>query len=511
MSRLFVFCLIVAAAASGFTACNSLTEDTLEYDLSSSTLIKGFYISEDDDVLANLENVFFTIDLASASIYNADSMPYGTDIHALVPVITTVSNGVSALELIVPRPGMSDSIYNYLENSTDSIDFSNGPVTIRVRSLSGESSMDYSVKVNVHTVKSDSLAWGEIAYTSLPTTLSNVTRQQTVKCNGTAYCLTTDGSNYCISSTDNPGERSWNSRETTFGFTPRIETLRASSDALYILDTARNLYRSADGGISWTSTQRTFDYLIGGYGNSMIGTIEENGIWSIASTDGQQITAPEDFPVRGSSIPVEYAFPMSDQRQMTITGGRTAAGALTGASWAFDGSYWARISNRLLPEAIENTTVVPYFAFEENEYWTTTKYSTFIAIGGSRADGTCNDTTYISYDYGMNWYKAGELMQLPDYVPAMTNAQALVFSTVNTVAPRSSDGWHEMETPMLPSQRWRIIDGMPGIMPASRASEPIRTWECPYIYVFGGENESGDTYDTVWRAVINRFTFEPLQ
>lgn len=503
MSRFSAFCLIIAVAATGFTACNASSDDVIEEQLPSSVLVKDFYISQDDDVLENLDKVFFSIDLNTLNIFNADSLPYGTDVHALIPKITT--GGVSALEIVVPRGNQNDTTYNYLTNPTDSIDFTNGPVTLKLTSIDETVTVSYTVRVNVHKIKSDSLAWGDAAYSKLPTSLAGVTEQHTVRHDGKAYCLTTDGRNYCMAVAANPGEGSWQTSAVNFSFTPFVSTLRSTSDALYILADNHDLYKSTDGGINWSATSYTFDYLIGGYGSDLIGTVQNGSQWSIVTTSGDSRQAPADFPVSGMSVPIEYTFPMSDAHQFTVVGGRTATGDLTAASWGFDGKEWACLSDRKLPYPMENVMVAPYFIFSENDYFVATKSSIFVAFGGLLADGTCNDTTYISYNYGMSWSKASEEMQLPREVPAMQGAQALVFP--KELSSRSAmSQWTPMATRPVPSS-WMPVSGSL----SGRASTEITSWECPYIYVFGGMNPDYELYDTVWRGVINRFTFKPIQ
>lgn len=466
--------MIILGLSAGVASCNSDSE-TLEYEVPSSAIVKSFSFSEDSKTLDNLDKVFFSIDLANGRIFNADSMPYGTKTDKLVPVITT--GGASGVELIVPRPGKSDTTYNYLTNSTDSIDFSNGAVTLKLVSPDESVTMSYTINVNVHQVKSDSLCWGSIAYTSLPTTLSNVTAQHALKFKGKAYCLTTDGQSYCLSTSDNPGNKMWDHKAVNFGFIPQTDTFRASSESLYILDVDGKMYKSDDFGVTWTPTGLTCDYLIGGYADRMIGTKRNGNTWSIVSTDGSTVAAPEGFPVRNASVPLEYGFPMSDSRQMTIVGGRTATGSLVAGAWGYDGSSWAYLTSKPLPEGLEETTVTPYYTFEENAYWVATKESIFVVIGGRNAKGESNDSTYISYNYGMSWQKAPELMQLSKTVPGMACSQTLVFSS----------------------------------MLGSRASSAITSWECPYIYMFGGYDENDRLYNTVWRGVINRLSFKPLQ
>jgi hypothetical protein len=41
-------------------------------------------------------------------------------------------------------------------------------------------------------------------------------------------------------------------------------------------------------------------------------------------------------------------------------------------------------------------------------------------------------------------------------------------------------------------------------------TQAVTEWECPYIYLFGGEDTAGNTFNTIWRGVINRYTFKPI-
>jgi hypothetical protein len=38
----------------------------------------------------------------------------------------------------------------------------------------------------------------------------------------------------------------------------------------------------------------------------------------------------------------------------------------------------------------------------------------------------------------------------------------------------------------------------------------VESWECPYIYLFGGYNDQGALLPYVWRGVYNRLTNYPL-
>ena len=114
-----------------------------------------------------------------SKIFNADSLPYGTDITKLVPNIST--NGSSLIEISVKGSSvMNDTTFTYTTESTDSIDFSSpSKVSVRVVSVNSKYSQTYDINVNVHTIKADSLEWGTIAWRELP---GNPDEQKTIRC-----------------------------------------------------------------------------------------------------------------------------------------------------------------------------------------------------------------------------------------------------------------------------------------------------------------------------------------
>ncbi|MDE5875036.1 MAG: hypothetical protein K2H15_05265, partial [Muribaculaceae bacterium] len=75
-------------------ACNSDSDsDKQEVAVTSSTVaINSFYLKADAKVMKNLDSVFFSIDLNKAIIFNADSLPKGTDISRLLPSVNFASS-----------------------------------------------------------------------------------------------------------------------------------------------------------------------------------------------------------------------------------------------------------------------------------------------------------------------------------------------------------------------------------------------------------------------------------
>ncbi|MBR6750286.1 MAG: hypothetical protein IKM10_07355, partial [Bacteroidaceae bacterium] len=87
MTKLFKYILLFAAICCILPACKK--DEDEEKVSTGSVRISAFSLKADTTLLDNLENVFFTIDLENGLIYNADSLPVGTDVSELEVKITT--------------------------------------------------------------------------------------------------------------------------------------------------------------------------------------------------------------------------------------------------------------------------------------------------------------------------------------------------------------------------------------------------------------------------------------
>ncbi|MDE6084891.1 MAG: hypothetical protein K2G40_00620, partial [Muribaculaceae bacterium] len=89
IKKIGIYCMGVAAIGLAATSCNG---DPLSESISvdySSTQVKTFSLKSNSKVLNNLDSVYFSIDLANARIFNADSLPFGTKINKLQVELTT--------------------------------------------------------------------------------------------------------------------------------------------------------------------------------------------------------------------------------------------------------------------------------------------------------------------------------------------------------------------------------------------------------------------------------------
>lgn len=496
MSRHKIFAIASVLSLFGLGACNSTYEPG--ESIASSVAVYSFSIRSTNNALAGIDTVFFSVDLVNARIFNADSLPYGTKITSIVPSVKTL-DGVSVCEFHVIRPGLADTVYNMISHPEDSINFSNGPVRLRIVSPDAAVERYYSVSINVHKMKGDSLEWAMSARKALPTELTSpVASGLAATEKGTAYCVTADASGaYSLAYTDAPYSGPWKFVTSPFaGITGGVRpgTLRAGESALYILDNQGSLYTSADGGKTWTATGRTYTDFFGELAGLPVGVSRDSGgdyVLPDPRTGEAKPLPAEDFPVSGASPAVRISFPMSAGEQLVLVGGRTASGALSADAWTFDGNSWLKVTNVPLPAGLEGMTLVPYTTFKGSYAWSADPFPSLLAFGGRDAEGVPSKTVYLTRDYGMTWHKADASIQLPEYFPAVSGMQGFVMNhMMNADAARAA--------------------GLDIFAPLSRATEPVTEWEVPYIYLAGGTTADGALNAYLWRGVINRLSFKPL-
>ena len=152
INKIFKFLLIAIATTLITSACNSNSSDD-PYAISSDVTVLGFSLKKDISILSGIDSVFFSIDLQKGLIFNADSLPKGTDITRLIPIISYPSTVMSATITMSDGSYKTGSI-DYKNNPSDSIDFS-GKVILTLIAQDG-----FSTK----TIKSRSMftTWNRI-------------------------------------------------------------------------------------------------------------------------------------------------------------------------------------------------------------------------------------------------------------------------------------------------------------------------------------------------------------
>lgn len=500
INKIFKFLLIAIATTLITSACNSNSSDD-PYAISSDVTVLGFSLKKDISILSGIDSVFFSIDLQKGLIFNADSLPKGTDITRLIPIISYPSTVMSATITMSDGSYKTGSI-DYKNNPSDSIDFS-GKVILTLIAQDGFSTKDYQIKVNVHNMEPDSLTWDKIAVSQLPSRMAEPRNQRTIMFGDEIISLIQEAdATFTISKTYDPNKNNWTKEEIEFPFTPNIRSLSATENALYIIDSEGVLYTSNDA-INWESTNKRWKTIIGGYADILLGLRVEGE--SILHThypllsEASETPIDKDFPINGFSNFNTFTNKWSIAPIGILCGGETQNGSLTAQTWGYDGNTWAKLSNHT-PPAVKGGTLIPYFVHKQTSMqWITNEYSIWFFTGGIKADGTFNKELYISYDNGVNWFIGSSLLQMPDYIPGMQNMDNIIFATElsSNIEPK---GWSNMPIKQLPS--WYKI---------KYATDGYNiTWDCPYIYLIGGQDANNKLYNTIWKGVINRLSFVPL-
>ena len=491
MNRNYVIFYIVALVTSlfgaGVTSCNNHSDYNYDYEYSySSTAITNFSLVANSKILNNLDSVFFTIDLNKGEIYNAQPLPYGTDISRMLVNIET--DNTSSTEIIFKTEAGNDTTITYQSNDSeaavsnvDSINFANGPVYIHVASYDGTAGRNYSVTINVYDQKVDSIFWDKVS-DKIPSALSNPKKQKAVEAGERFYILTNSSSDYSIAYTDNPyDESSWEMRTIQFdGFTPAIDSFTGTSDGkLYILSNDGQLYLSEDEAESWTSCDVAMNYIYGAYIDKIVGSfIDGTTAYTRLYPDTEEpIAVPTDFPVSGTSEMVCQSVRWGVNPQGYIVGGKKLDGSLSGDTWGFDGRQWARINTGSLEEAEGRTLFRYIFSETDSTTWRTTRRPVLVTTGGRLADNTMVSDMYYSNDMGLHWFRADDLKQFPEKIKQRHSASVIVAN-------------HKM---------------------TSRAITPVTDWDTPYIYLIGGYDIYGTFLPDVWRGVLGYLTIKPLQ
>lgn len=492
-TRYLIIVLLGVLLVGMFAAsCKKDTGETTYYSTASttSTLVSSFRLAANSKILSNLDSVHFTIDQERGTIYNADSLPKGTDVTKLTANIVFASTVTRAQFHVTDGQRMQDSTFNYTSSTRDSIDFT-GKVMLTLTAGSGQT-RSYNIKVNVHQQEPDTLYFAQRARRDLPAVTGTVTAQRMVRIGEDDYfSLLQQGDSYTIHYATSLEQGTWGELTTSLPFKPIVESFTATDDALYILDQSHELMKSENGGASWTDCGVAWYSILGGYGNRVLGLIVDGKNYDFVHdeyprrSEFESYVADADFPVIASSQLMMATNTWSESQQAMLMGGVKGDGTLSNDVWGYDGETWGKISlggSWSLPK-LAGAVLIPYYTYDVNvKTQAAEKYVTWIVMGGTLSDGTINKTTYTSRDQCLRWVKAGTSMQQPSYMPAFTGAQAFI----ETITISGSS-----KAPM------RIV-------------KPVTSWECPFIYIVGGTDNAGAVYNNIWKGVINRLMYRPI-
>lgn len=474
------------------TSCNKKSEEVEPYLTPENVAVTSFKVSN-NDVLANMDTVFFSIDLENGVIFNADSLPVGTDVRKLVATIKYSSYATKATIKMEGGSHKTGEI-NYADNQTDSIDFS-GKVTLSLATATESVKKDYLIKVNVHKQKTDSLIWADLNSTKLPSRMDNPRLQRTIDFKGEAYSLIeeNDGS-YTFAHSKNLYDQVWTKAEATFPFIPDVRSFSANSASLAILDKDGNLYTSTDSK-NWIATNQVWHSIIGGYTDTTLGICKDGSTYKYAQYPTKNLESSvidSDFPIGNGSNFVTLVNKWTNSPIGFFVGGIKSNNTLSDITWAFDGRVWVKLTEGGIPP-LKGAAIIPYYNYRSTSgTLEQTEYPVWMILGGQKADNSLNRTVYISYDNGVTWRKGDNQMQLPAEMPSLAGCDNVVMTT--RMSYNLQNNWKR-----APKRRV-----------TTEVENMTLYWDCPYIYIIGGYNAAGELSNTIWRGALARLTFPPI-
>lgn len=421
--------LAVGCLVGLMSSCLGGTSDNYDVEIPKNCQISSFSLSHDS--ITVLKTAKFTIDQLNGRIFNADSLPYGTEVGKVLCALEFMdSYSVGTTQMMPEATG--DTI---VWSAKDSADFSK-PVRFVVNGFEGVSKT-YIAQVNIHQVNPDSMAWalhaGQVAGLV-------VKEQATVvhKYNGVEsyfmYVQTAEaGSPYRLYRSAVGDDQHWSPLPALSGLPSsrlRLKQLTAYEGSLYLPSESGTVYRSADG-LAWeaiSTDKYAVHYIIGAVkagsrqasalaaivrpvvsstNELQFASMNKEGIWQA----GEEV--PDDFPLTGfgsagySAMYYEY---------LMIAGGRDHKGQLLNSSWSTsDGRTWALLTDRQSN----------YFSKREGVLLTAYDDKLWL-IGGIDGQGVASKEIYHSLDKGVSWILADAPVALPEAYLARGFASVLV-------------------------------------------------------------------------------------
>ena len=494
-SKLFRYIAVTVAIIALTSSCNKKDNETVDYKTTSysSTQIQAFNLIADETVLANLDSVFFTIDLDRCEIFNADSLPYGTDISAL-KVNITFPTVLSEAEISVTGAKYhNDTTFSYTSTTT-AIDFT-GNVNFRVTSYDENVTRNYSIKVNVHQLEPDSLYWNPDATQQLPYSAQNRLAQSETL----LYSLAKYNSDYYLSTKhlddiDDPD--TWAGQRVAFASGApsglNINSFVIADDTPYVLDNDGHLYvMTTEPIFTKVSTVPAIYSILGTYDDKLLCVFKDGDSFFLyeytPSNGGVMLDeVPAGFPVSDASPMVYTNTKWATGKQGIIAGGLLADGNASPNVWGYDGNSWGQINDPKYDgmPALVAPVIFPYTSFDTNTVnFSSVEHPTWFVLGGRLKNGEMNDSVYVSRDNGILWLTGADNVQLPSYLTRTSHSQAFIVNKT------------------LHSNRYYA---------PRRVSSAITEWECPFIYLAGGKDKDGTWQNTLWRGVLNRLSFQPI-
>jgi len=350
-----------------------------------------------------------TINQRDNTIENRDSLPYGSQLDA---VIATISFDGSVLTY---RQKGSEDWTAY--NATDSLDLT-GPLELQLTSNDNQSSRIYTLKVNVHQQEGDSLYW-EACETDA-SQLKDLTDMKAFVLNGKVTVLGKTLSQSSLEerllavtlpSPEEEGQRTEESWTPDLPAEADVQTLRQHGGMLYLSTSDGRIFSSSDA-MTWQQEGSAY--------SGPLTLVERTEHFFYAISEGKMLRSADASLWEEDKLDTDPAcLPAADIRALTLqqANGNSRI-VMVGSNENFTNAVvWNKMWNESEKEESAGWVFFPWS--QDNsipcpllENFNLLPYDgKCIAFGKTVSDETHKafDAMYISQDYGITWRPSTEL------------------------------------------------------------------------------------------------------
>ena len=356
-------------------------------------------------------NYAMTIDHRAGLIENRDSLPYGSDLSAVLVTISFDGNMVSY------REKGTDALW-LTYNSADSLNLTK-PLELNVLSNDGQSSRIYTFKVNVHRQEGDSLYW-ELQQDEVEP-LADLTDMKAFFLDDQLMVIGKSRDERLFSLSLSPASPKSSPKGKDFpppfreemgvGFEADVQSLRQHDGMLYL--------STSDGRILSSSDATTWQQVGSAYPGPLT-LVEKTDDFFYAISEGKMLRSTDASTWEEDQLDSDpLLLPSADIRALTLqqANGNSRI-VMVGKS---ESSLGAVVWNKMWNESEkEDKAMWVFFPWSQDNTIPCPKLEHFnllaydgkcIAFGGASADQSHKalDALYISQDYGITWRPSTEL------------------------------------------------------------------------------------------------------
>ena len=395
--------------ACAITSC--LDEGNMDYVLSSNAAIKKFGIK--DSIITNYKTVLngvdttlsavvvgkdypFTIDQVEGRIYNADSLPKGTDISKVVIDMT-----IEAYNVMIQAE--TDSVWQ----PEDSLNFEK-PIVFKLYSQTGLHGKTYTAQINVHQQDPEEMTWTQMAGN-----FPRLQAQKAIYLNGNVYVFAEQENQVAMTMTAANNGKEWTALQNLDIPTKAdYASVLAWNNYLYII-AEDGLYTSANG-LNWekVNTSQNLARLLAAIDGKKLIAADAEGHY-MESTDGMEWkvyeSLPEGFPKAHTAFE-SYALDTNEDinRVVLLECNEEKTDSVTTAWMQLDtDNDWSEIMSEKAIYAcprLENAAMIRYNG----------KLYTFGGPGRRSSALAAFDKLFCSEDNGITWKIVNESILFPE-------------------------------------------------------------------------------------------------